>query len=229
VLAIANVLTRIVLKQDNDDTDWEICDNGCESSRESTLVSDIEEDNVDKWHDDFDKDQVGHYKPLGTRRALQQRKRSNTDTAVAHTLLSNLGHLAGAITPALLKCEKSTINIFCQSDVVRAHALPLPKSGGEHTVPHHKASGDHSIPPHHGATFEIVKQFMEAIILTNTPWPNISDEKYWSVGKALKLAIEVQDGQQALVGASVGTPSVCKLPGGPSLNIDLQAKDSGSV
>jgi hypothetical protein len=36
------------------------------------------------------------------------------------------------------------------------------------------------------------------------------------------LAIEAQDRQWALAGAPVGTPSVCPLPGGPSLEIDLQ-------
>jgi len=41
------------------------------------------------------------------------------------------------------------------------------------------------------------------------------------VNEAWKLAIEAQDRLRALAGAPVGTPSVCQLPGGPSLKIDL--------
>ena len=55
-----------------------------------------------------------------------------------------------------------------------------------------------------------------------TPWPIIYDEKYSMVEEDWKLLIEAQDCQRALAGASVGTPSVCQLPGGPSLKIDPQ-------
>jgi len=79
------------------------------------------------------------------------------------------------------------------------------------------------------ATFEVAKRFMEAIIFTKTPWPMISDEKYSMVDKAWKLAIEAQDCQRALAGAPVGTPSVCQLPGGPSLEIDPQTWEAVSV
>jgi hypothetical protein len=96
--------------------------------------------------------------------------------------------------------------------------LPLPK-----------ASGDHNISQHQKATFEVAKRFMEAIVFAKTPWPIISDEKYSMVDEAWKLAIEAQDRQRALAGAPVGAPSVCQLPGGPSLKIDLQTRDSGSV
>ena len=74
-----------------------------------------------------------------------------------------------------------------------------------------------------------MKRFVEAIIFTKTPWQIISDEKYSMVDNTLKLAIVVQDGQRALAGAPVGTPSVCKLPGGPSHHIDLQTKKAESV
>jgi len=49
------------------------------------------------------------------------------------------------------------------------------------------------------------------------------------VDEAWKLAIEAQDHQQALAGTPVGTPSVCQLPSGPSLEIDLQTRDAVSV
>ena len=70
---------------------------------------------------------------------------------------------------------------------------------------------------------------MEAIVFTKTPWPIISDEKYWIVDEAWKLAIEAQDRQRALAGAPVGTPSVCQLPGGPSLKIDPQTREAVCV
>jgi len=70
---------------------------------------------------------------------------------------------------------------------------------------------------------------MEAIVFTKTTWPIISDGKYLMVDKAWKLAIEAQDRQWALAGASVGTPSVCQLPGGPSLKSHPQTREAVSV
>jgi len=70
---------------------------------------------------------------------------------------------------------------------------------------------------------------MEAIVFTKTPWPIISDEKYWFVDDAWKLTIEAQSRQQVLAGASVGTPSVSQLLGGPFLKIDLQTQEAVSV
>jgi hypothetical protein len=63
---------------------------------------------------------------------------------------------------------------------------------------------------------------MEAMVFTKTHWPIISDAKYSIVDEAWKLAMEAQDRQWALAAAPVGTPSVCQLPSGPSLKIDLQ-------
>ena len=48
------------------------------------------------------------------------------------------------------------------------------------------------------------------------------------VEEAWKLAIEAQDHQRALAGAPVHTPSVCQLPGGPYLKIDLQTREAVS-
>jgi len=62
--------------------------------------------------------------------------------------------------------------------------------------------------------------FIEAIVFTKIPWPILSNNKYSMVEEAWKLAIEALDCQQELAGAPVGTPSVCQLPGGPSLKID---------
>jgi len=130
------------------------------------------------------------------------------------------------MAPPLLKCQKSTINILCDSDIVPAQALPLRKAGGDHSVPQAKAGGDNKVPQHHNATFEVAKRFMEAIVFTKTPWPISSDEKYSMGDEAWKLAIEAQDRQRALAGAPVGTPSVCQLPGGRSLQIDPQTQEA---
>jgi len=48
------------------------------------------------------------------------------------------------------------------------------------------------------------------------------DEESWEV------AIEEQDCQQAIAGASVGTSYVCQLPSSTSLNIDLEEHDAVS-
>jgi len=97
--------------------------------------------------------------------------------------------------------------------------MPQQKPGG----------GDHNVPPHQKATFEVAKWFMEAIVFTKTPWPILSDEKYSMVDEAWHLAIDTQDRQRALAGASVGTLSVCQLPGGPTLKIDPQTREAVSV
>jgi hypothetical protein len=125
------------------------------------------------------------------------------------------------MAPPLLKRQNSTINISRESDIVQA--LPLPKAGGDHNMPQQKpGGGDHNVPQHPTATFEVGTRFMEEIVFTKTPWPIISDEKYWMVDEAWQLAIEAQDRQRALAGAPVGAPCVCQSPGGPSLNIHPQ-------
>ena len=135
----------------------------------------------------------------------------------------------GPSKPPLLKRQKSTINILCKSDVVPAQALPLPKAGGDQNVPQPKVSRDHNLPQHQKATFEVAKWFMEGIELTKTPWPIISDEKYLMVDDAWNHVIEAQNRQWAFVGAPIGIPSVCQLPSGPSLEINLQTREAVSI
>jgi len=79
------------------------------------------------------------------------------------------------MAPPFLKCQKSTINILRESDIVPAHARPLAKASWDNSVPQPKAGGDHNVPQRQKATFEVVKEFMEAIAFTKTPWPIISD------------------------------------------------------
>ena len=49
------------------------------------------------------------------------------------------------------------------------------------------------------------------------------------VEKASKLVIEAQDWHRELAGAPVDTPSLCQLPGGPSLEIDPQTREAVSL
>ena len=189
------------------------------------MSSDIEEDDLDNQQEVVHPDQVCRDKIIPTTRVPQPKKRNLADTVIARTALPNLRHPAGAMSPPLLQRQKSTINILCESENVSAQALPLPKAGGDYSVPQPKAGGDHNIPQHQKATFEVAKQFMEAIVFTKTPWPIISDEMYSMVDKTWQLAIEAQDRQRALAGA----PSVCQLPSGPSLKIDPQTPEAVSV
>jgi hypothetical protein len=152
---------------------------------------------------------------------------SHGDTDIACPPLPNLQPAAGTIAPPMLKCEKSVINISRESDVVQE--LPLPKAGGDQNLPQPKAGGDHNVPQHQKAACVVAKRFMEAFILTKTPWLIMSDEKCLMVDQAWKRAIDAQDCQRALAGAHVGTPSVCQLPGGPSLKIDPQTQEAVSV
>jgi hypothetical protein len=120
---------------------------------------------------------------------------------------------------------------FSESDrALSAWALVLPtKSSGDQNLPQPKASSDQNVPHHEKATFEVAKWFMKAVIFTKSPWAILSDNKFWMVDEAWKVAIEAQDRQWALADASVGTQSVCQLPSGPSLKIDLQTQEAVSL
>jgi hypothetical protein len=135
------------------------------------------------------------------------------------------------MAPPLLKHQKSTLlNKLSESDHPPfTQALPLRKSSGDQNVPQPKASAHQNVPQRQKATFEGRKRFMEAIVFTKTPWPILCDDNYSMVEEAWKLAIEAQDCQWALAGAPAGTPSVCQLPGGPSLKIDQQTQEAVSL
>jgi len=228
VLEIANHRPKLLMKQDDNDTDREITDNESEDLGESTLLSDIEEDDLGNQQEVLHLDQVRRDMMIRTSRVPPPKKQSRADTVIARTSLPNLRHPAGAMAQPLFKSQKSTINISCESDIVQA--LPLPKAGADQNIPQQKPGGaDHNIPQCQKATFEVAKPFMDAIVFTKTPWPIISDENYWMVNVAWKLAIEAEDRQRALAGAPGGAPSICQLPGGPSLKIDPHSREAVSV
>ena len=230
VIEIAHVRTIIHMKQDDDDTNQGvISDDDCEHAGESTLSSDIEQDDLDNQQGVLHLEQARRDKTIQTTRVPQPKKQNRADTVLARRTPPNLQHPSGAIGPTLLKCQKSTINILRVSDIVPSQALPLPKAGGDHGVPQPQAGGYHNVPQHQKATFEVAKQFIHTIVFTKTPWPIISDEKYSMVDNPWQLAIEAQDQQWALAGAPVGAPSRCQLPGGPSLKIDSQTQEAVSL
>jgi hypothetical protein len=218
------------MKQDNDDTDREVISNDhCEHSVVSTLSSGIEEDNVDNQQEVRHIDHACCDEIIAITRDPQPKKRNRADTVIGCASLPNLRYPARAMAPPLLKPQKSTINISCESDIVPAQALPHPKAGRDHSVPQPMAGGDHNVLQNQMATFKVRKWFMEEMILTMTPWGMISNEKYSMVDEGWPLAIEAQNDQQALAGASVGTPSVCQFPCGPSLKITPQSRETVSV
>jgi len=227
VLEIANVRAIILMNQDNDDIYWEISNDGSEDPGKSRLSSQIEGYDFDIRQEVLHLDQARRDKTMWTTRVPLPKKQSRADTVIAHPPLPWERHPVAAVAPPLLKHQKSAMNILRESDFVQA--LPLPKAGGDHNVPQPKSGGDHNVPQHQKDTFEVVKWFIEAIVFTKTHWPIISDEKYSIVDEASKLAVEAQDRQRALAGAPVGTPSVCQLPGGPSLKIDPQTREAVSV
>ena len=132
LIEIANVRTIIHMEHDDDDTDWdEINEDNSDEAGESTLSSDIEEDDLDNQQEVLHLNQACHDKMIRTTRVPLPKKRNHADTVIAPTSLPNLQHPAGAIAPPLLKHQKSTIDILRESDIVPARVLPLPKAGGD--------------------------------------------------------------------------------------------------
>jgi len=172
-----------LLKQD-DVTDQDISDGeieiGSEDTEESTLSSNIKEDDLHHQQEVLLLGQVHRDRSLQTSRAPLREKRRRADTVIARPLLPNSRKPPGSMAPPLLERQQSALyNNSSESDhAPSAQALPQPKSSGDQNAPQPKASADQNIPQHQKATFEEAKRFMEAIVLTKTPWPLLSDDKY---------------------------------------------------
>jgi len=152
---------------------------------------------------------VCHNNPVWTTRVPLRKKHSLADTLLVHIPLPNLRNPAGTMAPPLLKRQKSIISWLHQSYLVPAQAPPLPIAGEHHNVPQQKASRNQHVPDHQKATLDVLKRFMEAIVFTKTPGPVGSNERYSIVDKAWELAIEAQDRQHTLAGASVDWSCLC--------------------
>ena len=211
----------------NDETDQEVGDYDNQHTRESTLSSDIEEDDLHHQQWVLRLCQVRQDKSLRNTMVPMPRKQSRTDTVIARPPLTNSHNLPTPMAPPLLNRQKSSLdNTLSESDrAPSTWALVLPnKSSGDPNIPQPKASCDQNVPQHQKATFGVAKRFMEDIIFTKTPWPILSDDKYSVVEDGWKLAIEAHDRQWAVAGAPLGTPSVCQLRSGPSLKVHPQTR-----
>jgi len=219
-----------LLKQD-DDTDQKLSDDESEDPGESTLSSNIEEDDFDHQEEVVLLGQARWDKLLWTTWVPLPKQRIRADTVIACPPLPNSWNTAGAMAPALLKRKKSILlNKLSKSDhAPSTQALPLRMFSGDQNVPQPKASADQNVPQNQKPNFEVAKRFMEAIVFKRTPRPISSDDQYSMVAEAWKLALEAQDRQRALAGAPVGPPSLCQLPGSPSLKIDPQTPEAVSL
>jgi len=226
------LISPISLINQEGDSNQEIGDDETEDATESTLSSDIEEDDLEHRQEELWQGQACRDKSLRTTRVPLPMIRSHADNVIACPLLPNSRNPPATMAPQLLKCQTSTLlNKVSECDCApSARALVLPhKSSGDQHAAQPKASSDQNIPQYQKATFEVAKMFMEAIVFTKNLWPIISDEKYSMVEEAWKLAIEAQDHQWALAGSPVAAPSVCQLLGGPSFKIDPQTRKAGSL
>jgi hypothetical protein len=118
VLEIANDHTIILIQQEDDDTDQEITDNAREATGESTLSSEIEDDDLNNQQEILHLDQACCDKTIRTTMVPLQEKRSCADTVVARAPFRNLQPHARGIATPLIKCRKSAINMSVESDIV---------------------------------------------------------------------------------------------------------------
>jgi len=167
-----------LLKQD-DDSNQELINNKSDDPRDSTLTSDIKDDDVDCQRKVLLLGQVHWDKMLRTTRVPQLKKHGCADIVIAHPPHTNSTHTARAMAPTLLKRQKLSFfnNLSMSNHAPSTQALPLRKSSGEQIVPQPKAYAGQNVLQYQKATFEVAKYFMKAIIFTMTPWPMISDEK----------------------------------------------------
>jgi hypothetical protein len=90
VVEIANIRAIILMKQDDDDIDREISNEESEDLGESTMSSDIEEDDLDIRQEVLHLDQARRDKKIRTIRVPLPKKCSHADTVIARAPLPNL-------------------------------------------------------------------------------------------------------------------------------------------
>jgi hypothetical protein len=90
VLEIAYVRAIIQMKQDDDDVDQEISNDESDDLGQSTLSSDIEEDDVDIRQVVLHLDPAHREKTIRNTRVPPPKKRSRADTVIACAPLPNL-------------------------------------------------------------------------------------------------------------------------------------------
>jgi hypothetical protein len=98
----------LLLKQD-DGINQKLSDDKSEDPGESTLLSDLKEDDSD-YQQEVHLLGLGRWdKSLPTTRIPLQKTQSRSDTVIVHSPLPNSRNPAWAMAPPLLKCVKSTI------------------------------------------------------------------------------------------------------------------------
>jgi len=160
-----------LLKQD-DDTDQVISDDNCEDHTESNISYDIDEDDSNHQQEVWLLCQVRQDRLSQPTRVPLRKTQSCADTVVACPPLPNSRNPAVAMTPALLKHQKSTLlnKLSDSHHTPWSKALPLHMSSADQNVPQPKTSAAQNVPQQQTATFEIAKRFREEIVFTKTPW-----------------------------------------------------------
>ena len=156
-MEIANIHTMILMKQNDDNTDREISENESEDPGESTLSSDIKQD-------DFGQPAGG---PISRPGALRYNNMNNKGSSTkgtepcghchCHHFTCKSATFGWGHRTTIAQVAKSTIDILCESDVVPAQAIPLLKAGGAQRVPQPEASRDHNVYQHQMVTVEVAK------------------------------------------------------------------------
>jgi len=110
-------MSPISLLTQDDDTDQELSDDKCEDPRESTISSDIEDDDLYQLQKVLLQGLARQDKSLRTTMIPLPPKRSRADTVIACPLLPNSRNSAGAMAPLLLKLQMLTLfNKLSESD-----------------------------------------------------------------------------------------------------------------
>jgi hypothetical protein len=91
------------LEQDDVNSDQEVREHKSKDSEESTLSSNIEDDNLHNQQEILHLDQARRDNTIQSTIVPLPNKRGHSDTVVARTSLPNLRHPASTIAPLLLK------------------------------------------------------------------------------------------------------------------------------
>jgi len=127
VLDIANVWAKILVKQDDDDPDQEISDDVSEDPVESTLSSDIKQNDLAKQQEVFHQDPAHCAKTFQMTKIPLPKKLSHADTVIVHTSLPNQRHPDGVIAPPLLQRKTQLLTYYVNLTLYPPRRSRFPK------------------------------------------------------------------------------------------------------
>jgi len=141
-------MSSISLVEEDANTDQEIGDDESENRGQSTILSDIEKDDLDHQLEFLLLGKARRDKSLRTTRVPLSTKWWCADTVIACSPLPNSRNPAGEMASPMLRHRKLAILIkLSMSDsVLSAQALPLHLSRGDQHVQQLKASADWNVP-----------------------------------------------------------------------------------